>query len=326
MLLYLDSFGASLRVKNSMFWVVSANDTAVTFAPTEIKSILLTKGIVVTTDAFLLAIRHNIPVILLDSIGHPVGQVWSGQYGSISTIRQQQAVWSRTVAAFIWAKNELIIPKLQAQLQHLEQLPILVPHSITVISKTLAQINDLKTDTTEGLADTLRGYEGIASRYYFAALSKNLPVALQFKTRSAHPAADAFNAALNYAYGILYAQVEIALLQSGIDPAISVLHIPRHTRPTFVYDCIEPYRAWADAVIMQLFCTDIINETHFDEWQHPTTLATSIRASAFAKQQIVQHLLAHLATVITYKNITRKRGTHLNLDAARLATLLMDSD
>ena len=124
MLLYLDSFGAALRVKNKMFWVVSANDTAATFAPTDIKSILLTKGVAVTTDAFLLAIRHNIPVILLDSIGHPVGQVWSGQYGSISTIRQQQAVWSRTIDAFIWAKNELIIPKLQAQLQHLEQLPL----------------------------------------------------------------------------------------------------------------------------------------------------------------------------------------------------------
>ena len=322
MLLYLDSFGAGLRVKNKMFWVVSADNTEQLFAPTQVKSIALTKGIHLTTDALLLAIRHDIPVLLLDSIGHPIGQVWSGQYGSISTIRQQQAVWSRTIDAFIWAKNELIIPKLHTQLLHLEQLPVVVQHSITVIAKTLEQLNDLKTDTTEGLADTLRGYEGIASRYYFAALSKNLPVALHFKTRSAHPAADAFNAALNYAYGILYAQVEVALLQSGIDPAISVLHIPRYTRPTFVYDCIEPYRAWADAVVMQLFCTGAINETHFEEWQHSTTAAISVRASAFAKQQIVQALLVHLDTIITYKNVSRKRSTHLNLDAARLATLL----
>jgi CRISP-associated protein Cas1 len=322
MTLYLDSFQAALRAKDKTFVVASPSNADKTFAPEAIKTIFLTKGVSVTTDALLLAIAHDIPVVLLDGIGHPVGQVWSGQYGSISTIRQQQAVWSRTPDALIWIKNEIIIPKIEAQLQHLQTLPQIVGHSITVLEKTIAQVDTLKIDTVAGNADILRGYEGIASRHYFMALSQNLPAGFQFKTRSTHPALDAFNAALNYAYGILYAQVEIALLQSGIDPAISVLHTQRHQRPTFVYDCIEPYRVWADAVLMRLCCIGTLETAHFETWQHPVSKQTSMRITAEGKQIIVENLLEYLETQVLYKAVLRRRSTHLLLDAARLATML----
>jgi CRISP-associated protein Cas1 len=216
----------------------------------------------------------------------------------------------------------VIIPKIEAQLQHLQTLPQKIGHSITVLQKTISQIAALQIDTVAGNADILRGYEGIASRHYFMALAQNLPLAFQFKTRSTHPALDAFNAALNYAYGILYAQVEIALLQSGIDPAISVLHTQRHQRPTFVYDCIEPYRVWADAVLMRLCCVGILQITHFENWQHPVSAQTSVRITSEGKQIIVENLLEYLETLVLYKQVSRRRSIHLLLDAARLATML----
>jgi CRISPR/Cas system-associated endonuclease Cas1 len=68
MTLYLDSFQAALRAKDKTFVVASPNNSDKTFAPAEIKTIFLTKGVSVTTDALLLAIAHDIPVVLLNSI------------------------------------------------------------------------------------------------------------------------------------------------------------------------------------------------------------------------------------------------------------------
>ncbi len=322
MVVYLDSFQAFLSVKDRMFVAKTPANPERLFSPDEVKTIFLTKGVSTSTDALLLAIKHDIPVILLDGTGHPEGQVWSGQYGSISTIRQQQALWSRTPDALIWVKNELILPKLYAQCQHLTQLPKKIGHAITVLQKTIQQVEAIAIDQVAGTADSLRGYEGVAARHYFAALSQNLPPELQFTVRSTHPALDPFNAALNYIYGILYAQVEIALLQSGIDPAISVLHTQRHQRPTFAYDCIEPYRVWADEVLMQQACIGKLQKSHFYDFQHPKTQQRSIRIHAAGKQLLVDSLLTHLNTLVVHKNLSRRRSIHLNLDAARLATML----
>ena len=41
----------------------------------DVNAIFLTKGVSMTSDALLLAIRNAIPVLFIDSIGHPVGQV-----------------------------------------------------------------------------------------------------------------------------------------------------------------------------------------------------------------------------------------------------------
>jgi len=55
---------------------------------------------------------------------------------------------------------------------------------------------------------TLMGLEGSAGRAYFACLGQLVPEAYRFEGRSRHPARDAFNAMLNYSYGVLYSLVE----------------------------------------------------------------------------------------------------------------------
>jgi CRISPR-associated protein Cas1 len=79
-----------------------------------------------------------------------------------------------------------------------------------------------------------------------------LPEIYRFQKRSQHPANDFFNAALNYAYGILYSQVEGALIKAGVDPFIGILHEPVHNKPVLVYDVFENFRYWADYVVINL--------------------------------------------------------------------------
>ena len=85
----------------------------------------------------------------------------------------------------------------------------------------------------------------------------------KFENRNFKPALDRFNCVLNYLYGMLYAQVELALVKVGVDPSLGIMHVDRYNRPTMVYDFIEPYRQWADQVAMDLAIEDAVPDDGF---------------------------------------------------------------
>jgi CRISP-associated protein Cas1 len=108
MQLYLDSYGAFLGVRNGMFWVKPRASEGRAFPVREVNAILLTQGVSMSSDALILAIQNTIPVLLLDAVEHPIGQVWSGQFGSISTIRKNQALFSNDLQGMEWMRQVLI--------------------------------------------------------------------------------------------------------------------------------------------------------------------------------------------------------------------------
>ena len=55
-------------------------------------------------------------------------------------------------------------------------------------------------------------------------------------------AKDLFNAILNYGYGVLYAQIEQAIILAGLDPYAGFLHADRPGKPSLVLDLIEEFR------------------------------------------------------------------------------------
>jgi hypothetical protein len=60
-----------------------------------------------------------------------------------------------------------------------------------------------------------------------------------FESRSRQPAADAFNAMLNYSCGILYSLVEKACILAGLEPFVGFLHTDNYNKKSLVYDLIE---------------------------------------------------------------------------------------
>ena len=92
MQLFLDSFGAFLGVRNGMFWVKPKHGEGRLFPLREINAVFLTKGVSMTSDALLLAIRNAIPVLFIDERGQGAcsgyGGVrfWIYQVGEDSTV------------------------------------------------------------------------------------------------------------------------------------------------------------------------------------------------------------------------------------------------
>lgn len=64
--------------------------------------------------------------------------------------------------------------------------------------------------------------------------------------KATHPV----NAILNYAYGVLESQMQIAAMAAGLDQTIDYLHANRPGRVALVYDLMEPLRPQVDQLVL----------------------------------------------------------------------------
>lgn len=96
-------------------------------------------------------------------------------------------------------------------------------------------------------------------------LSELMPEKYKFNGRSKNPAKDEFNCMLNYGYGIMYSNVEMACIIAGLDPYIGIMHVDNYNRQALVFDLIEMYRVYIDKIVFKLFSTKQVKSEHFDE-------------------------------------------------------------
>ena len=327
--LILNKKGASLSVRNGRFQI--RTEERETLVPVhQVRSICLHPATKVTYEAMVTALEHDVDLLLIDHKGFPVGRLWGGRFGSISTIRKNQLAFAAAPAAVEWVR-QLLLRKAENQLsvlQLLHQLSGQLPTTsasppdemlLSTTQKTLQRLMEkCRYHKAADLADTFgsfRGFEGSMSRAYFAALSALLPERYQFKRRSQHPALDGFNCLLNYAYGMLYGYCESALIRAGLDPAIGIMHRDEYNRPVLVYDFIEPYRCWADYVVCHLCMQEVVYEEFFEV--NPTG---QYWLNATGKRILIQSFNDYLQEIIYLQGLNRSRLTHIELDAQRLAT------
>lgn len=341
MQLFLDSFGAFLGVRNGQFLVrtgTSRNEHL--FPVREVNVIFITRGTTHTTDALILALKNDIPMIILDGIGHPVGQVWSGKFGSISTIRRNQILFAESNDGWKWLANHLR-RKIDEQLGLLHRFSVYFNDDVNAmrrlmritptmqgLSNNFERWQPVENENFSLTANTFRAWEATASRYYFRFLASVVPTKYTFENRNFRPARDKFNCLLNYLYGILYAYVELALMKSGIDPAIGILHIDRYNRPTMVYDFIEAYRHWADTVALQLIFDDALPDDAFSELPNffqddkDDSESQGFWLAKSGKPIVVKTFLSFMEEKIPHIRNQQKRFIVLDLEAQALAALL----
>ena len=320
--LILNTFGISLNRDNEAF-VITSKDGRQRIPVDDIKSIQISRGAQITSDAVMLAVEHEIDVMFMDRSGKPAGRVWSPRYGSISTIRKGQLNFTSSHAALEWIK-EVIRQKMENQ----QALMLLLQPQDTVHERILKKnmerietyrdkVSQLEGNVVSDVAPTLRGWEGQASHIYFSTITKYLPEEYQFEQRTQHPAMDVTNAFLNYGYGILYGRIESALIKSGIDPYIGVLHRDDYNRPVLVYDIIELYRIWVDYVVFTLLAQNAISEEFYSVrddgsyWLEP-----------LGRRVLIQSFNDYLDETISKGGVVRSRLTHMNLYIQDLAQKL----
>lgn len=316
--LVLNTYGLSLSRDNEGF-VISSHDGKQRIPAQSIKSIQVCRGVQITSDAVMLAIEHEIEIMFMDKTGSPVGRVWSPRYGSISSIRKGQLNFSYSHEAVDWIKT-LVSQKIENQ-QAMMLLFSTADHPNATTQKSIRRLEDyrkkislLEGEVVHDIAATLRGWEGQASRIYFATINEFLPEAFRFQARSQHPALDVVNAFLNYGYGILYGRIEGAMIKAGIDPYIGIMHRDNYNRPVLVYDIIELYRIWVDYVVYTLVAQEVVTDEYYSirsdgsYWLEP-----------LGRRILIQSLNDYMDEVITIKGVSRSRLTSMKLYIQSLA-------
>lgn len=267
--LIINTYGVSINRDNEALVVTTPDGTRQRIPTTGIKSIQISRGAQITSDAVMLAIEQEIEVLFMDKSGSPIGRVWSPRYGSISTIRKGQVNFTFSPDAVKWIKD-VVARKIENQQALILSLSVDSADSDKAVERTLRRLEDyrnkillLEGEIVPDVAASLRGWEGQASKIYFDTLNAFIPEHLRFAIRSQRPALDVANAMLNYGYGILYGKIEGCLIKAGIDPYIGILHRDDYNRPVLVYDIIELYRVWVDYVVYALLAQDIITDEFY---------------------------------------------------------------
>jgi CRISPR-associated protein Cas1 len=267
----LNHYGSSLSQRNQNFLVQTEDGDRI--VPVHgLTAIYVWKSTRISSDAMLLALENDVDLVLVDRIGNVRGRVWNCKFGSIASVRKGQLLFSATSPGLIWMKKTLQ-KKIKSQINLLMTLlkereseirprkVVFIEESIDRMNLCISKIQNVSADCISKVADSLRGFEGTASRLYFHCVGFLMPKGIKFRKRQQKPARDIVNAMLNYAYGILYNKVENALLKAGIDPCIGLLHADGYNTPAFTFDCIEPYRHWADRIVFSMVLSDEVKES-----------------------------------------------------------------
>jgi len=324
--LVINSYGATLQKENNLFVIVTQEGKQ-TFPPDVVKSISISKGARITSDAIILAIKYQVDVLFVNDMGTPEGRVWSVQYGSISSIRKAQLNFFYSKMALGWVK-ELIYEKLDTQIALLltfqpekEQLPDynIFKSAINSIEDYKNKVKNLEGEYISDVGATIRGWEGAAARRYFQSIVKLMPETYHFESRDRQPAKDPFNALLNYSYGMLYGKIEGALIKAGIDPYVGIFHRDDYNRPALVFDIIEKYRAWMDYVVIRLCMAEAIPEEAFDQENSESALLLG----PLAKRILIQSVNDYLGEIIQLNGKPLSRIVHIEEDMHKLAKVFL---
>jgi CRISPR-associated protein Cas1 len=294
------------------------------FASQKIKTIQVNAGAAISTDAIILAMKNNIDILVFEFDGMPVGRFWHSRPGSTSKIRKTQLEASlnqegcKWIKAWLSAKLDNQVEFMKRLKSHRPQLAGEIDEKAGIISDQKKKIEEMQGAQMAEIDDSLRGHEGTAGRAYFQCLSSLLSEKYRFNGRSFRPAADAFNAFLNYAYGVLYSRVEKALVIAGIDPFVGFMHRDDYNTKSMVFDFIEPYRTYADEVVFKLFSGKKVND------QHTEAITNGVSLNAEGKTLLMQALMKFLdEEKIRYKGRNQTRTNAMQMDAHDFANQLI---
>jgi CRISPR-associated protein Cas1 len=328
MQLHLNTYGAYLHIKDNMFEVQVRADgetKRTQVAAHKVKSIWLSTGTALSSDAVKLAVRNNIDIVFLENNGTPIGRVWHTKLGSTTLIRKKQLEASLGEQAlhytkqWVGAKMDNQIEMVAGLRKHRTQHHSYLDFQLESMASMRLKVESVSAKHVDDVADSIRGWEGTCGRLYFETLSFVLPQKYQFGGRSFRPAKDVFNAFLNYAYGVMYSRVEKSLILAGVDPYVGFLHRDDYNYKSMVNDFIEPYRGYADKTVFSLFSAKKVRKDHTAEITNGVSL--NKEGKALLMEQFNQYLEGER---VRYKGRQQTRAATIQFDAHKFANELIE--
>lgn len=289
----IDSYGSYIQKSGNRF-VIKLNNKKKEYLADKISQVIFTAPSAISTEAIKLAIDKNIDLVYLDWKGTPFARTYRTSLGGTTLTRKKQLeataspiglkivlkiVEAKTKSQLNYIKSLAKDRKENKQLKELASKPLLKNDKKILMEKNIGEVRT-----------SLFGIEGASAANYFKALG----LITGFLKRNPK-ASDEFNIYLNYAYGILYSEVERACILAGLDPYLGFYHTDRYGKPCLVLDVIELFRvAIADRAVVTLFTRKEINSKDFDK-------RGSLTLSTKGRKKIITSVIKRLNTRVVYK-------------------------
>ena len=214
--------------------------------------ILVDNSIALSSDVVRVCAEEGIPIYFMSSRGQAIASLYSaGLTGTVLTRRAQLLSYENERG--VLAAKAMIAGKLENQANLLryiakyrKETDPTVYEELTLVTlemrDAMHELTQLNAHRIEDIREQVMSVEGRAAQKYWTAIGRIIPSDLNWPGRETRGATDAFNSVLNYGYGILYSQVEQALVLAGLDPYGGFLHADRPGKPSLVLDLVEEFR------------------------------------------------------------------------------------
>jgi len=251
--LIVDQYGAFLGKHSGRLQVTKDKEKLAEAPLLHLEQVLITgEGIGLSADAIRACCTAGIPIYFLDPAGRPYAALYAaGLTGTVLTRREQLLAYAdrrgvELAIAFARAKitNQAGFLRYAARYRQETDAELyqVLRASADAVQAHGDKLKNLDGDTVEAVRLQILSIEGRAALRYWDTLHYLLPSSYGWPGRRGRAAHDPINAALNYGYGILYGQVERALVLAGLDPYGGFIHADRPGKPSLVFDLIEEFR------------------------------------------------------------------------------------
>jgi CRISPR-associated protein Cas1 len=214
--------------------------------------LVLANGVGLSTDAIRACAEQGIAISLVSRSGKPYAKLLAPEItGTVQTRRHQLLAYGdergvhlgRTFASGK-LRNQAALLKYMAKYRQQVDLAVYeVAREAALRCEDLArQVEETAGGCVDDVRTRLMNLEAQGAKEYWEAARALVRPDVEWPRRDTHGATDLVNQCLNYGYGILYAQVERAVLLAGLDPYAGYLHEDRPGKPSLVLDLIEEFR------------------------------------------------------------------------------------
>lgn len=261
--LYVSDNKAEITVSGGYYCVNQADGLVRKIPKETLEAITILGNASLTIPCMKECLKQGIPVNLFSGRGSYFGKLSSTRHTNVSRLKKQ--VYASDDKTFCMEMAKRII---EAKINN--QRVVLRRYNRTNIEDVGLQIRDMTILRDKVIScktiEELMGYEGLAARYYFSALSKLVNPEFSFSGRNKRPPKDPFNSMISLGYTILLYKIYAEVENRGLSPYIGIMHGEHVKHPALACDLMEEWRAViVDSTVMSLIQGKEIHPEHFEK-------------------------------------------------------------
>jgi len=260
--LYVTNNGSIVGIKGGRFQIEQKGDLIRTIPKESVESISIFGNSTITTPCMQYLLESRIPVCFFSGTGRYYGRLESTSMNKMEVIKKQITSFDDKHYALSLTKKSLAAKVNNQNVVLKRYIKTVTPElnrSVALIKVYMKKIEGAET------VNEIMGYEGIAARTYFDALSCIIEPEFAFHGRTRRPPRDKFNSLLSLGYTLLMYEVYAKICTEKLTPYYSFLHTVRENHPVLASDMMEEWRAViVDSLVLSMIQGHEIRSEDFE--------------------------------------------------------------